>query len=559
MAIDQRDVSSTLRFMDDRALQQYAAMHKNDPYIFPLAFQESQNRQKLRMSQQAQMAQQPQPKVADQALAQMMPQQPRPMAQPMPEEQGIGALPAGNMEGMADGGIAGYEGYDESGVPNTFGEGPVRMMAEGGVARYQVGGVLGDIPGYVPGATPFMPQAGAPEELPFFQRQLAAAREKGMQYQLSQAQARIAQGVGTAPDFALIAEAQRKADAGAPPTRRSDYETAAPAPAVDAAPKVDTGRKDTSRKDTERKAPAAAAAPASAGLAGLKDPAKLYQDILAKQDYKDPAADALLELEARERANAAADRQAIVSDAERFKDAFKGREGRLAEREADIGKQKESNTGLALLNAGLAIMSTPGGLATAIGKGAQVGTAQFAAGLDKIRSAQERLTEARDRLDDLKLNREESTAKEIRAAERNYRDVATNAQKRTIDGIRAAAGVTEKRAESIYNKTIDVQKTMYEQGEENKRNAARVAASGRNNQLEVLQAVNADPKLMAAYRAMQGKNEDVMGQYNDFLKANPTLAMDPKAAFTQFLMTKSAFQQLGTPTVTDKPTGPVRN
>jgi hypothetical protein len=55
MAIDQRDVSSTLRFMDDRALQQYAAMHKNDPYIFPLAFQESQNRQRLRMSQQRQM------------------------------------------------------------------------------------------------------------------------------------------------------------------------------------------------------------------------------------------------------------------------------------------------------------------------------------------------------------------------------------------------------------------------------------------------------------------------------------------------------------------------
>jgi hypothetical protein len=33
MAIDQRDVSSTLRFMDDRALQQYAAMYKNDPYM----------------------------------------------------------------------------------------------------------------------------------------------------------------------------------------------------------------------------------------------------------------------------------------------------------------------------------------------------------------------------------------------------------------------------------------------------------------------------------------------------------------------------------------------
>lgn len=548
MAIDQRDVSSTLRFMDDRALQQYAAMHKNDPYIFPLAFQESQNRQRLRMQQQTAQAMQPQPKVTEQALAQMS-------AQPMPEEQGIGALPVGNMQQMADGGIAGYD--DDANFAQR--SEPVVMMAEGGVARYQVGGVLGDIPGYTPGATPFMPQAGAPEELPFFQRQLAAAREKGMQYQLSQAQARVAQGVGTAPDFALLAEAQRKADASAPPTRRADYETAAPAPVPAPAPKVDAAPKvDTGRRDTGRKAPAAVADPASAGLAGLKDPAKLYQDILAKQEYKDPAADALLELEARERANAAADKSAIERDAEKFKEAFKGREGRLAEREADIGKQKGQNTGLALLNAGLAIMSTPGGLATAIGKGAQVGTAQFAAGLDKIRSAQDRLADARDRLDDMKLNREENTAKEIRAAERNYRDVATNAQKRTIDGIRTAAGVTETRAKNIYDKTIDVQKTIYEQGEATKRTGMQVAASGRNNQLELLQAVQADPKLAAVYRSMYGKGEDVMGQYNDFLKANPTLALDPKAAFTQFLMTKSAFAQLGAPTVTDKAAGPVR-
>jgi hypothetical protein len=54
MAIDQRDITSQLRMMDDRALQQYAAMHKNDPYIFPLAFQESQNRQRVRMDGQAQ-------------------------------------------------------------------------------------------------------------------------------------------------------------------------------------------------------------------------------------------------------------------------------------------------------------------------------------------------------------------------------------------------------------------------------------------------------------------------------------------------------------------------
>jgi hypothetical protein len=185
--------------------------------------------------------------------------------------------------------------------------------------------------------------------------------------------------------------------------------------------------------------------------------ATLYQDILGKQNYQDPAAAGLLELESRERVAAAADRQAIERDAERFKDAYKGRESRLAEREADIGKQKGTNTGLAFLNAGLAIMSTPGGLASAIGKGAQVGTAQFASGLDKIRSAQERLGEARDRLDDLKLNREETTAKELRAAENNYRRVGIEAQKRTIDGVRQAAGVNETRAKNIYDKIDDFQ------------------------------------------------------------------------------------------------------
>jgi hypothetical protein len=49
-----------------------------------------------------------------------------------------------------------------------------------------------------------------------------------------------------------------------------------------------------------------------------------------------------------------------------------------------------------------------------------------------------------------------------------------------------------------------------------------------------------------------------MGQYNEFLKANPALAADPKQAFAQFLAAKSMFSQLGRPTVTEKPTGPLR-
>jgi len=103
MAMNPQNVLSSLRMMDDQALQQYAAMHKNDPFIFPLAFQESQTRKQMRAETQA--MQPPQPKVADQALAQMAPQ-PR---QPLPEDVGIGALPADNLKSMATGGIVAFD------------------------------------------------------------------------------------------------------------------------------------------------------------------------------------------------------------------------------------------------------------------------------------------------------------------------------------------------------------------------------------------------------------------------------------------------------------------
>jgi hypothetical protein len=101
-------------------------MHKSDPFVFPLAFQESQTRQQMRAGQAAQMAGQKQPPVVDQDLAQMTPTPVTGGAgqtitgghgqaiNALPEDQGIGALNAPNLQNMADGGIAGYAGDDES-------------------------------------------------------------------------------------------------------------------------------------------------------------------------------------------------------------------------------------------------------------------------------------------------------------------------------------------------------------------------------------------------------------------------------------------------------------
>ena len=119
--INVNQITAQLARMPDNMLQQFAAMHKTDPYTLSLALSESNRRKELR--QGAQMEQQPQPKVVDQEISQMGPQMAPPPQemhpQQLPEDSGIGQLPAPNMQGMAAGGIV---AFDEGGeVPGYAG------------------------------------------------------------------------------------------------------------------------------------------------------------------------------------------------------------------------------------------------------------------------------------------------------------------------------------------------------------------------------------------------------------------------------------------------------
>jgi hypothetical protein len=104
--INVNQITAQLARMPDQALQQYAQMHKSDPYILSLALSESNRRKQMR--QGAQMQAPAQPKVVDQAVSEM--------AAPMPEDVGIAKLPAGGMN-FADGGIVAFGDGGE--VPTT--------------------------------------------------------------------------------------------------------------------------------------------------------------------------------------------------------------------------------------------------------------------------------------------------------------------------------------------------------------------------------------------------------------------------------------------------------
>ena len=132
-------LTSQMAMLPDAALRQMAMMHKSDPYILPLIISEDGRRKQMRQAAQAQMAAMPQPKVVDAAVAQMG---------QLPEDQGIGALPAPNMQRMANGGIAGYED-DEEGMA-TGGMGGMFNFAQQSepVLRMAGGGMTGYMPGF---------------------------------------------------------------------------------------------------------------------------------------------------------------------------------------------------------------------------------------------------------------------------------------------------------------------------------------------------------------------------------------------------------------------------
>jgi hypothetical protein len=606
MAIDQQNISSTLASMKDDVLQKYAAMHKSDPYIFPLVFQESQNRKRVRLNQQMQMAGQQQPKVNEQALAQMAP----PRAQPMPQRQGQGIvdLSAPNMETMADGGIAGYP--DDDFVTRNQ---SVVMMAGGGhVQGYSRGGAVKAGPEFIRFLQSIgveyadFAQLGASDKAALadmFEQTKAAPTSATPTTQTTQTPSKaFAAGQATRP---VLDSAGRAVKAGAIPVIGGGLSAAQGLSEVDAAqafyndPNVPTAEKvkqfartgvnvaapyvggaigsgmgplgtvagagigagvsalvddegaalrQYRAKNEPSKAPsgsdirsqlnradaavyaqpgvdnAPAAAGPSTGAAPSAAPSSVLssstlantsggrggpstgaatgkglpdifspegiraarEKFMGKDDYEiGSLKNQLVEFNSRANARVEDRLAARQKEIKEEGDIYKDRSDRLVARGKRLETQEGQNMGLALLNAGLAIMSTPGSLATAIGKGAQVGTAQYAAGLDKLRSAQERLDDAKERIDELRLNRKDLNAREIRGLEKDRDTALADSEKAVFGFAKDVYNLNRADATKMFDKYMSAQEKVYEQDQATKRTLATINASndGRTKQL----------------------------------------------------------------------------
>ena len=459
--IDVNKITSTLAKLPDAMLQKYAQLNKADPYIMALAMSESNRRKAVRSAGQGSM--QAQPKVVDSEIAQMAPQQ-------LPEDQGIGRLPAGNMN-FAGGGIIAF--------------------ADGGdVERYQVGGALtgttyADTMGF--GVSPellAMDEARVEEVLARRKAAEDAERLKFLETAAPETAARLKAAQQPALPYSratMPAAGYTRTD----PRAAGANTFAESVKAVSAAPTA----------DTTRKAPAAGLGAAAAAASAPKDDPfsmasirKAQTEAMGDSNYKIGELNNQL-VDIRNKAETQVQQRLDdrKKEIESEGDVYKDRSDRLVARGKELAGQKDQNMGLALLNAGLAIMSTPGGLATALGKGAQVGTAQYAAGIKDLRAAQERLDEANDRISELRMNRKDLNSREIRALEKDRDAAILDGQKMVFGFAKDVYGMDQKRAEAVFSAYMSGQEkkselqsregiaAMQERGA-GARNAATVAA-----------------------------------------------------------------------------------
>jgi hypothetical protein len=200
-----------------------------------------------------------------------------------------------------------------------------------------------------------------------------------------------------------------------------------------------------------------AAATAGGAPAGGRDLMQVQEDIysrMKKLDKGDPYAAQIDELGKLNIQQKEDEKKAILADQAKFATAYDERGKRLDTRKADIAKREDKNLGLAFFAGGMTAFSTPGSVAKAIGAGAKVGTEKFASGFEKIQTAKDLLDKAMDDLEDLRLNRSEMSAKEIRLANSNISAAKVKAKELTIAGLKEAGAKTDAKANAIVEATF---------------------------------------------------------------------------------------------------------
>jgi tetratricopeptide (TPR) repeat protein len=469
------DLTAKLSMLPSSGLQQFAQLHKSDPYIMALVMSESNRRKKLQ--QAGQQSQGEAPKVVDQMISSLA----------LPEDRGIAQLPAPNMANMADGGIAGYsddeEGYAAGGVPGYADKGAVEEELPRGVFR--VGDKLMYM-GVDKKPHEYTPEAQKPGLLDTAKSAWAFANRNANNFPTSIAAPPAPPAPPGAPTFQTPNQQGFMPGGSTPPP-------VAPPPAPDNIP-----------ADRPPAAPTAPrVAPTSVPLPEAMTP---QQSMDAAQQFVKPGADQLkADLLARQD-RVKQENEQNLADYQKglgaLPEAYKGYEERLKAQEASAGQEKEDAKGMAIFKAGLAIMagSSPNALQN-IGKGAMVGAEDYQGALKDFKKAALERDKAFADIENARLAYKRDDMKTYQALKERGQDRLAHVDDKLGDIAAKMFDTTSTIGASIYANGIkDLHDAQREQarlqsGERiaNAANATHLQAAGMNNPLNLYRELGANP------------------------------------------------------------------
>jgi hypothetical protein len=195
----------------------------------------------------------------------------------------------------------------------------------------------------------------------------------------------------------------------------------------------------------------------------------------------------------------------------------KDREAKLKGKEERIGKEEGQAGGLALLEAGLAMMSGTSANAFAnIGQGAMAGTAAYRKSMEKIADARDKLDDAYGRLEDVRFNQTSMNKAELRKATADVDKAANAGLKSLTDFAVTRYGLNREDAKTMF--TGAMQERVANIGADATITAAKMRSK---DQSEYLQAIRGSG-------AIEQARKNVMEQV---IKSNKYTPEEVPAAF----------------------------
>jgi hypothetical protein len=528
-------------------LQQYAALHKNDPYVVSLALSIANQKKQMLAGKAGQAGMQPQPKVVDQALAQMMAPPPQQMAtapqqQMLPEDTGIGQLPAQNMQNLAEGGIVAFEdggsvpGYADGAFTGTLGGVPPGAIVMGNMYQDPVTGKMIPIP-----QRDALPFGNVPMNYAENKRIYEAKKQEDIAKRTEAAKAIINEspedyafrkvaeleaqgGKKLSPDARNMAMSQFVKDKIAGQVSRGEASftksSALPKPAttytgdkplpgmtppgqspLNALPKPVAAAKPA--------APAAPAAPVPAPvdpMAGIK---ALDTKPMTAAEAKEQAAalsdstELRKQLEANEKFTTDAYAK-LLGDYDKkiaaMPEAYKGYEARLQKEEAEAASDKDKALGMAIFQAGLGMLSGTSQYAFEnIGKGALAGLENYQSALKDLKKAQRERDKAFADIEAARLAEKRGDIKAHTELQARGIEALSTAKNRTVEATskifdvdtRTATGIFETRfrenlanERTMYTSAVDIGKQRMADDAARQRDIANNAAALQRAQIQ---------------------------------------------------------------------------